>query len=578
VKSFQLASSFGKTLIGVKILALIGAFLFVLLSFPNTAILGSPLVFWGMLLLLCAGTIALFLSFGGPPYRQEKQLLISLGIDLVALTYLFLLLPEAILALLLGLVIVCGFNNFVLPRTSGTLVSVLCTVLYSVSILLAMRSSGAQEYGIVQAMANWIPGLLVLIAVIVLVRKLKRTVDSAYIVSDNLAFELASQTIDSEIDNDELAERNKEINVLMEILSQIVSVLDWDELFESIMDTLRERFEFDKFCIYLFNSDSGMLDLEVEIGGDRATGVSTSVKPDHGLVGWCYSHSEGLMINDVSRDKRYMNFNERGKRILSLACQPLVYRGDKLGVLCLDSSKTGMLNEKSYRFLERLTPLIAIAVSNSLNFRSVKAESNTDSLTGLNNHRGFMEKFLVALDAAYREKSPLAFLILDIDNFKQINDTYGHLVGNLVLTDLAEILTNFFRSADFVARWGGEEFVVVLSNTPPDIAPRICEQLRRKVESHQFPISLEKDAFKQVTVSLGLSSTQDSNLEAEMVSGSRRGETDVFVKNVHELAESIATNADEAMYVAKREGKNALRLSHHYPVDQPEPSFEIVDR
>ncbi len=548
------------------------------MMFPDPKLQGSPLVFWGILAVLCAGTVALYINFGGTPYRQEKQFLVSLAIDLVALSYLFLLNPETVIVMLLGMVIVACFYNFVLPRTSGTLVSILCTFLYCTTILFAFNASGGQEFSKTAAAAHLISGLFVLAAMIILVRRIKRAVDTAYNMSDNLALELATQAIDSELGKDELSERNKEIKILMEILSQIVSVLDWDDLYEKIMEALRDRLEFEKFCIYLFNAETGTLDLEVEIGGDRATGVATSVKPDQGVVGWCYSHSEGVVINDVSKDKRYKEFNERGKKILSLACQPLVYRGDKLGVLCLDSSKTGMLNDESYGFLERLTPLIAIAVSNSLSFRSVKAESNTDSLTGLNNHRGFMEKFLVALDAAYREKAPLAFLILDIDHFKQVNDTYGHLVGNLVLTDLADILTNFFRSADFVARWGGEEFVVVLTNTPSDIAPRICEQLRRKIESHQFPISLEKDAFKQVTVSLGLASTQDTNLKAEMISGSRRGETDVFVKNVHELAESIATNADEAMYVAKREGRNALRLSYHYPVEKQEQTFEIIER
>lgn len=563
---------------GVKILALIGGFAYVHLLFPDPSLQGPPAVYFGVLGLLCAGTAGLYLNFGGTPYRQEKQLLVSLAIDLAALSYLFLLNPATITALLGGLVIVCCFYNFVLPRTSGMLVCILCTFLYCASILLALTNPVGSGFGQLQAIAHLTLGLLVLAAVIILVRKLKRAVDSAYNVSDTLAFELASQTIDTEIDKNELSERNQEIHVLMNILSQIVSVLDWDDLFENIMDALHARLDFDKFCIYLFNSDTGTLDLEVEIGGDRATGVATSVKPDQGLVGWSYSHSKGLMINDVSQDKRYSEFNERGKKIRSLACQPLLYRGNKLGVLCLDSTKTEMLDQKSFGFLERLTPLIAIAVSNSLSFRSVKAESNTDSLTGLNNHRGFMEKFLVALDAAYREQAPLAFLILDIDNFKQVNDTYGHLVGNLVLIDLADILTNFFRSADFVARWGGEEFVVVLTNTPPDIAPRICEQLRRKIESHQFPISLEKDAFKQVTVSLGLASTEDANLKAELISGSRRGETDVFVKNVHELAESIATNADEAMYVAKRQGKNALRLSYHYPVAKPEQPLEIIEK
>jgi diguanylate cyclase (GGDEF)-like protein len=140
-----------------------------------------------------------------------------------------------------------------------------------------------------------------------------------------------------------------------------------------------------------------------------------------------------------------------------------------------------------------LAPLISIAVSNAMSYGAIKEESHTDNLTGLKNHRGFMENFLPLLADAYTDGFALSVMVLDIDNFKRINDTYGHQVGNLILIDLAEILRTFFRASDLVGRFGGEEFIVVLNGTPADIAPRIAEQLRRKVESHQFPISLQRD-------------------------------------------------------------------------------------
>jgi diguanylate cyclase (GGDEF)-like protein len=182
-----------------------------------------------------------------------------------------------------------------------------------------------------------------------------------------------------------------------------------------------------------------------------------------------------------------------------------------------------------------------------------------------------MEIFLPLLSSGYCDEFSLALIIMDIDDFKKINDTYGHPVGNIVLTELAEILKNFFRGTDIVARFGGEEFVVVLNGTPPDIAPRIAEQLRRKIEAHQFPISLQRDAFKQVTMSLGLATSADTNLAPEIVTGSRgRAEQDVYVANVKELAELLIENADQALYVAKREGKNQVRLSFQYPIKDGE--------
>ena len=200
----------------------------------------------------------------------------------------------------------------------------------------------------------------------------------------------------------------------------------------------------------------------------------------------------------------------------------------------------------------------------------VKAESHTDNLTGLNNHRGFIEKFLPLLETSMCDEVPLALMMIDIDHFKKINDTYGHLVGNVILTELAKLLTGFFRTSDLVARYGGEEFVIVLNGTPADIAPRIAEQLRRKMEAYQFPISMQRDAFKQVTLSLGLATTSDTNLKAEIVRGSRgRDESDVYLRNVNEIAEQIIDNADKALYAAKREGRNQVMLSYYYPISPP---------
>jgi diguanylate cyclase (GGDEF)-like protein len=582
---FQLTSRFGKNLAVVKIIALIGGFAYVRIFHFNPSH-GSELLFWSVLGVLALASVVLYAFFGGSPERQERQYLLSLAIDMVAIGYLFLLQPQALMAMLVGLAMVNGFYTFVLPRTSGVLVGVLSVAIYGFSVLLA--TVGATEYRIpgsdtpvafefseAESSAALIVGIAVLSAVVLLTRQIKHSVETAYKTGDELTFELTQQVIEAEVNYEELLDRNREVQTLLQILSQIVAVLDWDELFDNIIKALRLRFKFDKFCIYLYNTENNTLELAVESGGERAAGIATSVKPGQGLVGWCFNRNEGVLSNDVKSDKRYIEFNERGKRIRALACEPLVFRGERLGVLCLDSERGEFMDEQSFSFLGDLTPLVSVAVSNSLKHQMVKTESNTDSLTGLNNHRGFMEKFLPTLEVALKENVPLALLMIDIDDFKVFNDSYGHLVGNLILVELAKILVEFFRSADLIARWGGEEFVVVLNGTPPDIAPRICEQLRRKIESHQFPVSLEKDTFKQVTASLGLSTSMDRELEPELVSGSRRKEEDVYIRNLHEIAQKMVRHADEAMYEAKRQGKNQLMISLDYPKSEPEDTLGV---
>ena len=561
----------GKNLASVKVLALTGGYGYIWLSHYSTSLHGPPWFFWSTYALLVAGTIALFSFFSAQPERQERQYLVSLGLACLALGYLFALHPKNMLALLVGLVLVCGFYNFVLPRTTGLLLSVLVLLLYLVPVLIYSSTPAMQDEILTPRAitAMLVAGVFVLVAVMLLSRRIKRSVDAIFTTTEDLALDLTSQVVDSEISVEELAEKNREARTLLEVLKNMVSVLEWDELFENIVRAFHNRFEFDKFCLYLYNEEKGKLELRVDAGSEKAAESSRELAPDEGVAGWSFTNGRGVLIDDVKKDPRYSGFSDRDKRIRSLVCQPLILRGEKLDVLCLDSEKVGSFDENAFRVLESLTPLISVAVSNSISYAVVKEESFTDSLTGLRNHRGFLQTFLPLLESAYCEDFPISLIMLDLDDFKKINDTYGHQVGNLVLVDLAEILNEFFRGSDLVARWGGEEFVVVLNGTPPDISQRITEQLRRKVETHQFPISLQRDTFKQITISLGLSATADKNLSPDIVRGSRdRGEGDVFLRNVEGLCDKMVENADQAMYVAKQEGKNQVRLSYHYPVEE----------
>jgi diguanylate cyclase (GGDEF)-like protein len=573
MKAFQLPTGFAIHLIVVKLMALCGGFIYVALTGTQQDFC-SPAAYWAIWFVLVALNAALFSWFSSIPERQERQFLISLLLDLAAICFLFFMQPATYIEMLVGLQLVSGFYSFVLPRSTSVITGFFCFTLYVFSVIFSTFRTDAVALDTAHSIGIMVFGGVAIGASVILVRKIRKSVDAIYTTTEELALDLSTQAVDSAITVETLSEHNRDIQTVLQVLENIVSVLDWDQLFENIVIAFKNRFVFEKFSIYLFNEETGMLQLRNESGSERATGGALEVKPDTGVVGWCYAHGKGVVIDDVRHDARYTQFNERGKRIRSLACQPLIFRGAHLGVLCLDSEKLASFDERTFAFLESLAPLISIAVSNSLSYASVKAESHTDNLTGLNNHRGFMELLPGLLTESYRDNIPMGLMVIDIDWFKKVNDTYGHLVGNLILTELAEILRTFFRGSDVVARYGGEEFVVVLNGTPPDIAPRICEQLRRKVETFQFPISLQRDAFKQVTISIGLATTADTNLEPEIVRGSRRGQSDTFIRNVDEIGAQLIDNADQALYAAKRDGRNQVMLSHFYPVKQQAPPVQ----
>jgi diguanylate cyclase (GGDEF)-like protein len=159
----------------------------------------------------------------------------------------------------------------------------------------------------------------------------------------------------------------------------------------------------------------------------------------------------------------------------------------------------------------------------------LKEIASTDSLTGLPNRRSVLEYLKFEINRAKRKKVPLSIAILDVDDFKQINDTFGHMVGDRVLKELAILLRKNLRSGDVVGRFGGEEFVVVFPETELITATKIMERIRRVIENTYF------EPVGSVSISVG-------------VTEFREGDT----------LEDLLKRADEKLYQAKREGKNRV--------------------
>ncbi|MCC7478183.1 GGDEF domain-containing protein [bacterium] len=592
MKTYTLPSTFGRFLAWIKFGALLGGFLYIWLEelggqkladgADAAMVVGNgsmPMWFWVSFVVLAAVNFLTFWHYYNQPELQERMYQISLVIDLFSVLILFFWHPVTFMLLLIGMAMVASFYSFAMPRGTGFVVWLLATLVYSFAVLYDWKLSPAGDVTWQHATALLVVGLAIITTVCLLVKSIKHGVDKIYIATSEITYDLTSQAVEASIAHEDLLERSQEVQTLIQVIQNIYSELEWEELFRNIIQAFRNRFRFDKFTLYLFNEESQMLELRVESGAEKAGGPAKAVTPGTGMVGWAYVNGKGVLVQDTRNDPRFKEFTDRSRRIRSLACQPLIFRGQTIGVLCLDSEKVASFDEKAFSFLQSIAPLLSIAVGNSMSYHEMKEETFTDNLTGLKNHRGFVETFLPLLNDCYVDEFSLAVMIMDLDNFKKVNDTYGHQVGNLVLIELAQILSTFFRGSDLVARYGGEEFVVVLNGTPSEIAPRIAEQLRRKIETHQFPISLSKDTFKQLTISIGLAASSDVNLQPEIVSGSRgRGERDKYVRNLEELKQLLIENADQALYVAKRNGKNQVRLSFHYPPTHPVSEEDLVSR
>ncbi len=222
---------------------------------------------------------------------------------------------------------------------------------------------------------------------------------------------------------------------------------------------------------------------------------------------------------------------------------PLFKNEDIHGILCLGPNvRNQEYAPDAMELLHIVTNMLGIALNNAHNFEQVKALSYTDGMTGLHNYRFFTLRLREELARSRRNETNLSLLILDVDYFKNYNDTLGHPAGDEVLRQISAILRHTVRDNDIVARYGGEEFAVILPATDRGGALALAERIRASVENHHFP-QQEIQPHGTLTISIGIATYP--------------GDAVVF--------EDLINTADRAMYFAKKKGRNQVILFDELP-------------
>ena len=208
-----------------------------------------------------------------------------------------------------------------------------------------------------------------------------------------------------------------------------------------------------------------------------------------------------------------------------------------LGVLSI-ARRGHAFSREEEELLEYLAGQAMVSIENASLHETVERQAVTDELTGLANARAFRSILEREIERSRRFRSPLALVMVDLDDFKQVNDTHGHQQGDEVLASVASVLRDFSRDLDAPARYGGEELAVVLPQTDAEGAARLAERMREAVERLRVP-SVDGGAPLGVTASFGVASVPDS-------AGGR---------------EELVAAADAALYRAKRGGKNRVECA-----------------
>lgn len=213
---------------------------------------------------------------------------------------------------------------------------------------------------------------------------------------------------------------------------------------------------------------------------------------------------------------------------------PLRFQDQEIGVLFLTKSKQKSFLKSDQYFFNVFGSHLAAIIKNLLAFQEIRKQSITDSLTQIPNRRQFIERYDNEVERASRYSRPLSVLMIDIDYFKNYNDKFGHLAGDKVLKEIAKVLKDEIRIEDFLARFGGEEFVAILPETDRSQAFKVAEKLRILVET-QFKDQSLDDSGK-ITISIGFSSFPSE------------------IKN----PENLLKEADAHLFEAKKNGRNLV--------------------
>jgi diguanylate cyclase (GGDEF)-like protein len=232
--------------------------------------------------------------------------------------------------------------------------------------------------------------------------------------------------------------------------------------------------------------------------------------------------------NDEHAEIYGMHADSHSMMVLQLSAQ-----GQHLGFITAESHQSGAFYDSNIRFAQALANEASISLENAILFREVERLSMTDPLTGLNNRRSFDIAARQNVRVAIRHKRPLSVLMLDIDFFKRVNDTYGHAAGDKVLVKIAHVCQQHIRSTDLLARFGGEEFCFLLPETNAKSAHLLADHLRTAISAIGFEANGQSFS---VTASVGISecSGEDDSLE------------------------SLLERSDEALYSAKQAGRNCV--------------------
>jgi diguanylate cyclase (GGDEF)-like protein len=325
--------------------------------------------------------------------------------------------------------------------------------------------------------------------------------------------------------------RSKQLNFLNNISKMAISSEDAEQMMADIVAEIQKTFQFDHIGIGILDYVTKEIEIKAEAGA-TAHALGKRIPLGAGVVGRVARSNERAIVNSAG-DGHVVGVLPDSRTIL---CIPITYGESLLGVLNVESREENAFSPQDVLIMSTLADLLATALHNTFVFQKLQQQSITDGLTGIKTRRFFWEALSSEWKRASRSGRPFSVVLIDLDKFKDVNDTFGHLEGDLVLARVGRLLEQRCRQSNVVARYGGDEFVILMPETTIDQAHSLAERLR-------------------------LWLAQDAMLAEHHISGS----FGVASFPAHGFsAEDIIRVADAGMYAAKHSGGNRVSMADEF--------------
>jgi diguanylate cyclase (GGDEF)-like protein/putative nucleotidyltransferase with HDIG domain len=328
--------------------------------------------------------------------------------------------------------------------------------------------------------------------------------------------------------------RNKilyeELSAVHQMANLLNSSLDQQYIMKKTAEMVGNFFQADGCILFLFNEQTDSFIVN-ELFTKKKLPKDLDIKKTlhyHAMI-----IGEPLIVNDVFQNKHVSLELNKITKAQSIIAAPIIVNNEKIGSISVYSQKKDFFNKDNLAFLNIIVNQIGTALVNAQLFEQTQLLACTDGLTGLYDHNFFLNALDRLIGEAERKNQPLSLVMVDLDDFKYINDKFGHTVGDLILKDTAGILKDSVRLDDIIARYGGDEFIIILVNAGQERAFQIAERMRRKISQMSFNEPDGTVSFG-ITASIGIATYPDNAFSAK----------------------NLIDRADKAMYRVKRQIKN----------------------